>query len=68
MRIKENHEKKNAEICFDCDLFLTNSKCRMYSPSTSLLTTMLQLYIGVTIRCGWFWNALRQHSFTEVMS
>lgn len=35
-----------------------------YSPKTSALTTMLQLYIGVTSRCGWFWKAFRQPSLT----
>jgi len=35
-------------------------------PNISALTTMLQLYIGVTRRCGWFWKAWRQTSLAAV--
>lgn len=41
--------------------------CLKNSPNTSLLTTMLQLYIGVTMRCGCFWKALRHPSFIAEM-
>lgn len=58
---------KNKNLDKKDGLWLREKKGEKNSPNTSLLTTMLQLYIGVTMRCGCFWNALRHPSFTAEM-